>query len=140
MTNKNLDNLFKTGQLKSEPFEKSEAMRMLQTAHRRLIDSGITEMSLEGQFTSAYNAAHAAALAALRWHGYRSENELIAFHCLGETLCWPRNRYQAFDAAHQMRNLVEYEGYLEIEESTVDMLRDLTTSLIKDVELLVNTP
>jgi len=30
----------------------------------------------------AYNAAHAAALATLRWHGYRSENRFTVFLCL----------------------------------------------------------
>jgi hypothetical protein len=39
--------------------------------------------------------------------------------------------------AHQKRNLAEYEGYLEIEESTITELRDLTSSLMRDVEKLV---
>jgi len=110
---------------------------MLEIAHRRLLDSGIVEVSIEGRFTSAYNAAHGAALAALRWHGYRSENRFMVFQCLGYTLGWPTNKWRVFDAAHQKRNLAEYEGYLEIEESTIDELCDLTASLIKDVEVLV---
>ena len=36
----------------------------------------------EGRFTSAYNAAHAASLAALPWHGYRSENRFMVLQCL----------------------------------------------------------
>ena len=44
---------------------------------------------------------------------------------------------ELFDLAHQKRNLAEYEGYLEIEESTIKELRELTSSLMKDVEKLV---
>ena len=42
---------------------------MLAMAQTRLSDAKLNKLSLEGRFTSAYNAAHAAALAALRWHG-----------------------------------------------------------------------
>lgn len=47
---------------------------MLAMARIRLADAQLASLSAQGRFTSAYNAAHAAALAALRWHGYRSEN------------------------------------------------------------------
>ena len=62
LTNHNLDNLVKIGQLKSEPSEEIEVLRMLEISHRRLLDSGIAEVSIEGRFTSAYNAAHGAHL------------------------------------------------------------------------------
>ena len=137
MANQNLDNLVKIGQLESDPFEEIEAMRILNLAHNRLLDSEITGLSIGGRFMCTYNAAHGAALAALRWHGFRCENELMAFHCLGDTLAWPENKWRVFDSAHQKRNLVEYEGYLAIEESTIEELRDLTATLIKDVEKLV---
>ena len=68
-----LDNLVRIGQLKAEPRNVQEAKRMLAMAHTRLSDANLNNLSIEGRFTSAYNAAHAAALAALRWHGYRSE-------------------------------------------------------------------
>ena len=140
MINQNLDNLVKIGQLQSAPFVEIEAMRMLSIAHKRLLDSEIKEVSIEGRFMFAYNAAHSAALTALRWHGFRSENELMTFHCLGDTLDWPTSKLRVFDSAHQKINLAENEGYLEIEESTIKELRDLTSSLIKDVEKLVKTP
>ncbi len=72
-----LDNLVRIGQLKVEPRNVQEALRMLVMARTRLNDAQLSKLSLEGRFTSAYNAAHAAALAALRWHGYRSENRII---------------------------------------------------------------
>ena len=36
--------------------------------------------------------------------------------------------------AHQIRNLAEYEGYLEIEESHIAQLCALVTELINDAE------
>lgn len=136
LTKPNLDNLVKTGHLKQEPCDQEDIGRMLEIAHRRLLDSQIQEMSIEGRFTSVYNAAHGAALAALHCHGYRSENRFMVFQCLGDTLGWSASKWRVFDSAHQKRNLAEYEGYLEIEESTIQELHDLTGSLIKDVEKL----
>ena len=43
------------------------------------------------------------------------------------------------DAAHQKRNLAEYEGYLEIEESLVVELIALVQDLIVDVENLTQS-
>ena len=97
----------------------------------------MNKLSLEGRFTSAYNAAHAAALSALRWHGYRSENRYTVFQCLAHTLRWPANRWRVLDTAHQKRNLAEYEGYLEVEESTVAEMCALVQGLIADVQTLI---
>lgn len=58
-----MDNLVKIGQLKAELADEVEILRMLEIANRRLLDSKIPKVSIEGRFTSAYNAAHGAALA-----------------------------------------------------------------------------
>lgn len=137
MSQPELDNLVRIGQLKAEPRNAQEVTRMLAMAHTRLSDAKLSNLSLEGRFTSAYNAAHAAALAALRWHGYRSENRYTVFQCLTHTLGWPANRWRVLDTAHQKRNLAEYEGYLEIEESTVAEMCALVHSLIADVQDLI---
>ena len=131
-----LDNLVRIGQLKAEPRNVPELARMLELARTRLADAQLSSLSLEGRFTSAYNAAHAAALAALRWHGYRSENRYTVFQCLAHTVAWPATRWRVLDAAHQKRNLAEYEGYLEVEESTIKELRAVVASLIADVQVL----
>jgi len=81
-----LDNLVRIGQLKAEPRSATEVARLLAMARVRLADAGVINISQEGRFSSAYNAAHAAALAALRWHGYRSENRFTVFQCLGHTV------------------------------------------------------
>jgi len=69
-----LDNLVRIGQLKVEPRNVAEVWRMLAMARTSLADAQLSALSTQGRFTSAYNAAHAVALAALRWLGYRSEN------------------------------------------------------------------
>ena len=132
-----LDNLVRIGQLKAEPRNDREVTRMLAMAQTRLSDAKLNKLSLEGRFTSAYNAAHAAALAALRWHGYRSENRYTVFQCLTHTLGWPANRWRVLDTAHQKRNLAEYEGYLEVEESTVAEMCALVQGLIADAQVLI---
>lgn len=132
-----LDNLTRIGQLKAEPRNEAESRRMLVMAQTRLADAQLNRVSLEGRFTSVYNAAHAAALAALRWHGYRSENRYTVFQCLSHTVEWSPVQWRVLDTAHQKRNLAEYEGYLEIEESTVTELCATVTELIADVQRLI---
>lgn len=132
-----LDNLVRIGQLKSEPPNNAETQRLLALARTRLADARVATLSAEGRFTSAYNAAHAAALAALRWHGYRSENRFTVFQCLPHTLGWSAVQWRILDDAHQKRNLAEYEGFLEVEESTITELCELVAELIGDVGKLV---
>ena len=129
-----LDNLVRIGQLKAEPPNAQESARMLAMARTRLADARLPNLSLEGRFTSAYNAAHSAALAALRWHGYRSENRYTVFQCLAHTVNWPPARWRVLDTAHQRRNLNEYEGYLEVDAAFVDEVCALVDQLIQDVQ------
>lgn len=137
MSQAELDNLVRVGHLKAEPRNAQEVTRMLAMAQTRLKDAKLNNLSLEGRFTSASNAAHAVALAALRWHGYRSENRYTVFQCLTHTLGWPAHRWRVLDTAHQKRNLAEYEGYLDVEESTVAEMCALVQGLISDVQTLV---
>lgn len=137
MSSDALSNLAKIGKIKTEAMNRAEIDRMLVMARKRFADSGYTQVSQEGRFTSVYNAIHGAALAALRWHGYRSENRYIVFQSLGHTLAWPASQWRVVDAAHQKRNLAEYEGFLEIEESAIAELRLLAEKLFADVDRLI---
>ncbi|MFO1264137.1 MAG: hypothetical protein U1E84_12500 [Rhodoferax sp.] len=132
-----LNNLVRIGQLKTEPRSNSEVQRLLTLARIRLQDARQPQVSIEGRFTSAYNAAHATALAALRWHGFRSENRFTVFQCLVHTVGWPAHQWRILDVAHHKRNLAEYEGYIEVEEATVAELCDVAQSLIRDVTTMV---
>ena len=134
-----LDNLVRIGQLKAEPRNDAEVQRMLAMAQTRWADAQLSHVSQEGRFTSAYNAAHAAALAALRWHGYRSENRYTVFQCLPHTLGWQPAQWRVLDSAHQKRNLAEYEGFLEVDGAQVEALCQLVGQLIADVQQLLGS-
>lgn len=73
MTLEKLDNLVNINQLKIEPPDQNEFDGMLKSAKGRLQDAQLEGLSEDGRFSLAYGAAHALALAAMRWHGYRSE-------------------------------------------------------------------
>lgn len=49
-------------------------------------------------------------------------------------------RWRVLDAAHQKRNLAEYEGVLDVEESGIAELCAVTAELIADVAKLVGAP
>ncbi len=83
MTLENLDNLVKAGQLKAEPPDQNEFDGLLNSARRRLQDSRLEGLSEDGQFSLAYGAAHALAVAAMRWHGYRADNRYLVFSTYG---------------------------------------------------------
>lgn len=132
-----LSNLAKIGKIKVEPMNRSEIDRILTMARKRLKDASYHQISQEVRFTSVYNALHGVALAALRWYGYRSESRYIVFQSLEHTLAWPPSQWRVLDAAHQKRNLAEYEGFLEIEESVITELFMLAEKMISDVDQLI---
>src|SRR6478752_4405187 len=81
-----LDNLVGTGQLKTEAPAQAEFDGLVRSGKRRLEDAQSSGLHLESRFDLAYNAAHALSLAALRWHGYRSEKRYLVFQTLQHTL------------------------------------------------------
>ena len=83
---KALDNLVKIGKLKREPSDQAEFDGMVSAAMTKLQDVALHGLSTDSQFSLAYGAAHALALAALRWHGYRSESRYLVFQSLKQTL------------------------------------------------------
>ena len=85
----------------------------------RLTDAENPALVLESRFDPAYNATHALALAALRWHGYRSESRYQVFQTLTHTLSLDAAQWRIFDQAHRKRNLAEYEGDLDVDEALV---------------------
>lgn len=137
MSQPKLDNLVRAGQLKAEPRNEAECRRMLAMARTHLKDARLAGASREGRFLSAYSAGHAAALAVLRWHGYRSESRYTVFLCLEHTVGWAAERWRILDTAHRKRNLAEYEGSLDVEESTVAELCSLVAELVADVSKAV---
>lgn len=121
-----LDNLVRIGQLKFEAPAQSEFDGLVRSGLVRLNDARNLALSLESRFDLSYNAAHALSLAALRWHGYRSENRYQVFQCLTHTLGIEAAHWRVLDQAHRKRNLAEYEGDLDVDESLVEALLRVT--------------
>ena len=129
-----LDNLVKIGKLKHEPPDKNEFDGMVTSAEIRLNDAKIDGLSLDSKFTLAYGAAHALALAAMRWHGYRSENRYLVFQCLEQTLGIETAKWRVLDQCHKRRNIAEYEGHLEIDSQLLNELIEISTELLELVK------
>ena len=137
MSHPQLDNLVRIGQLKVEPAAESELKGLLQSGLRRLDDAQRGELSLESRFDLAYNAAHALALAALRYRGYRSESRYLVFQCLQHTVDLPQEQWRVLDQAHRKRNLAEYEGDIDLDEQLVAALLRVTREVAKRVDGLL---
>ncbi len=112
-----LENLYGPGKpLRAEPSDKKEFAGLKRSGRKRLADAQIDSVSLEGRFDLAYNAAHAMCLAALRRLGYRAENRYIVFQVLPHTLKLGPEVWRVLAKCHDVRNLGEYEGDLNVDE------------------------
>lgn len=124
MGKQELDNLVRIQKLKVEAASQREFAGMLKSARTRLTDSQNESLDPDSRFDLAYGAAHRLALAALRYHGYRSEDRITVFQTLVHTLDTAGADIQIFLKAHNERNLAEYEGRMEIDEKLlVDLIR-----------------
>ena len=101
--------------LKVEPPDATEFAGLVQSGRARLKDATSKSLALESRFDLAYNAAHALCLAALRWHGYRASNRYIVFQLLPQTLGLGPEVWRVLSKCHDIRNLGEYEGDLNID-------------------------
>jgi hypothetical protein len=131
-----LDNLVKTGQLKREPSAARELDGLVRSGLARLRDAGAEGLSLDSRFDLAYNAAHALSLAALRWHGYRSESRYLVFQTLEHTLKLAPEQWRVLDTAHRKRNVVEYEGVADVDEELVEAMVRVTREIATRIEKL----
>ena len=134
-----LANLERIGKLKAEAPDAREVAGLLRSASVRIQDARQPILSLESRFDLAYNAAHAAALSALRAYGYRSENRYLVFQCLEHTLGFTPQQWLLLDQAHRKRNLAEYEGDLDVTTSFVDELIDQVDILITAARAITPT-
>jgi hypothetical protein len=100
MTKAALTNLVKIGQLEAEPPARPEFEGLVHSGQVPVHDAESEPLNLESWFDLAYNVAHALALAALRWQGFRSENRYMAFQCLVHTVVLP-NEWRVLDQAHR---------------------------------------
>lgn len=119
---KELANLARIGKLAAEPGAPGEIKGLLTSGGERLADARNESLALSSRFDLAYNAAHAFSLAALRWHGYRSDSRYLAFQALPHTLGLPTAVWRVLAKAHEVRNVAEYEGHFDADAT---MLRNL---------------
>jgi hypothetical protein len=126
-----LRNLTDIGQLKSEPFSRTEFLGLLESGKARLQDAAREDLNPTSRFDLAYNAAHALALAALRICGYRTDRRFLVFQCLRHTLDLPNESWRVLDSAHRKRNLAEYEGHVDLEDQ-------LTLAVIRVAEEILD--
>jgi hypothetical protein len=117
-----LTNLVRIGSLKQESGSQAEFDALMHSARVRLDDARNKRLALESRFDLAYNAAHALSLAALRWHGYRSDSRYTVFQALPHTLGLEARVWKVLAKAHAVRNAAEYEGHMELDEQ---LMRDL---------------
>jgi hypothetical protein len=126
-----LENLCGPGKpLKAEAPDANEMAGLLRTGSARLHDAQNTALALESRFDLAYNAAHALCLAALRRKGYRSGNRYIVFQVLPHTLGLGPEVWRVLDKCHNVRNLGEYEGMLDVDERLVTGLISATEAVL----------
>lgn len=106
-------NLARIGKLAIESGAPIEIKGLLTSGSERLKDARNEKLALSSRFDLAYNAAHAFSLAALRWHGYRSDNRYLVFQSLPHTLGVPTATWRVLAKAHELRNIAEYEGHFD---------------------------
>jgi len=131
-----LEALAETGIIKREPAARDEIEGLIRSAAARLRDAEKTTNSSESRFDLAYNAAHALALAALRYHGYRSEKRYIVFQALPHTLGVATATWRLLDRCHRERNATEYEGLGDVDEKLLEGLLDAARELLDRVSKL----
>ena len=108
--------------MKQETPNQSEFDGLVRSAKRKRKDATLPGLGDESRFDLAYNAAHALALAALRWHGYRSDNRILVFQALPHTVGFSPAQWRVLDRCHAKRNLAEYEGNFDV---NIQLLREL---------------
>ena len=124
-----LQNLQKIGKLKAEPPDQAEFDGLIRSAKRKLPDAENPALSPDSRFILAYDAAHSFALAALRWHGFRSEARYIVFQVLGHTVSFPTAKWRFLDDCHQKRNAALYDGQCFDDEQLIRELIAVTKEL-----------
>ncbi len=136
MTSAELERLVAIHKLKREPPSRREIEGLIRSAAARLEDAINEDLSVESRFDLAYGAAHAACLAALRWHGYRSDSRYLVFQALPHTLGLEAPVWRVLSKCHDRRNLAEYEGYYDIEERLLADLLEAASVVLESVRAL----
>ena len=132
-----LDNLCgPTKPLALEPPDAQEFAGLKRSGLARLRDASHPQLSLQSRFDLAYNAAHALCLAALRRLGYRPRHRYIVFQVLPHSLNLGPEVWRVLDKCHNVRNLGEYEGSLDVDDRLVADLIDACQAVADAIALI----
>lgn len=137
---KELANLARIGKLAVEPGTPGEISGLLTSGSERLADSRNVGLALSSRFDLAYNAAHSFSLAALRWHGFRSESRYLVFQAPPHTLGLPASTWRVLAKAHEVRNAGEYEGHFDADATLLRNLIDAAEAVRSAVAALPALP
>lgn len=119
----------KSGAISVERASQIEFDGLLRSAVDRLRDAVNGSLSLSSRFDLAYGAAHGLALAALRFHGYRSQNRYMVFQALTHTVGLQNEHWRVLDQAHRKRNTAEYDGLFDVDEAVVAAVIRVATEI-----------
>jgi hypothetical protein len=133
MTLAALDRLVGTGKLKKESPQREELQALIHSGEARLKDASNDSLALESRFDLAYNTANSLSLAALRYHGYRSENRYLVFQTLAHTVGLAPEQWRVLDDSHRRRNAIEYEGVADVDEQLVAAIIRVAAEVAKRV-------
>ena len=122
--------------LKAEVSDAREFAGSVRAAESRLNDAKNRALAPESRFDLAYNAAHGLCLAALRWHGYRANHRYIVFQVLRHTLGLGPAVWRVLARCHDIRNLGEYEGDLNVDEQLLGDLLEACNVVAARVDAL----
>ena len=122
--------------LQAEPADAKEFASLRASGLARLKEAKVEQLSLEGRFDPAYNAAHALCMGALRWHGYRSNDRYIVFQVLPDTLGLGPEVWRVLAKAHDQRNKSEYAGKFDVDERLLTDLVAATQKVAEKVKAL----
>ena len=122
--------------LKAEVSDAREFAGLVRAAESRLNDAKNRALALESRFDLAYNATHGLCLAALRWHGYRANHRYIVFQVLRHTLGLGPAVWRVLARCHDIRNLGEYEGDLNVDEQLLGDLLEACNVVAARVDAL----
>src|SRR6185503_14489690 len=133
MASGNLERLASAKQLKAEPPNRKELEGLVRLGRTRLEGARKADLALESRFDLGYGAAHTLSLAALRWHGYRSENRYLVFQCLQHTLGLGPEHWRVLALCHERRNAAEYAGNFQVDEKLMAELLKATDAVLAKV-------
>ena len=122
--------------LTSQPPEAEEFARLKAAGARWLRDSRSSAKALENRFHFAYNAAVSFSRAALRYHGFRSDNIDLVFCVAPHALGLDADVSRRLLKCREVHDGWAFQGYGRVDQSTFDALMAACAAVAASVETL----